>query len=65
MGLHLSEIWSKNWLVKVPGSCESRLSARNLKDEKTPRNWAFLNSQLPSPMPPGKTQLPRKMSRKD
>ncbi|KAJ1069133.1 hypothetical protein K5549_000444 [Capra hircus] len=29
--LFQSEIWSKNWLVKVPGSCESRLSARNLK----------------------------------
>lgn len=39
----------KTRLVKVPGSCESRLGSWNMKDEKTPRNWAFLNSPASQP----------------
>lgn len=33
----------------MPGSCESRLGSWNMKDEKTPRNWAFLNSPASQP----------------
>lgn len=34
---------------KSVGSFESRLGAWNMKDEKTPRTWAFLNSPASQP----------------